>query len=128
MEEKFGIENLQKLLTFGVNLGTSVVNESKDGFNLNDVFNLLPQLMQIPDFIKNKDTIINEAKDLSIDEIKQLVGAVNGVIKDEHVVSIITNALNVAVSVVALVQDFKAIQAPQVQETQETTTPETPAP
>ena len=125
MEEKFGIENLQKLLSFGVNLGTSVVSESKDGFNLNDVFNLLPQLMQIPDFIKNKDTIINEAKDLSIEEIKQLVGAVNGVIKDEHVVSIITNALNVAVSVVALVQDFKAIQETKEPEPG---TPETPAP
>ena len=125
MEEKFGIENLQKLLSFGVNLGTSISAESKDGFNLNDIFNLLPQLMQIPDFIKNKDTIINEAKDLSIEEIKQLVGAVNGVIKDEHVVSIITNALNVAVSVVALVQDFKAIQETKEPEPG---TPETPAP
>jgi hypothetical protein len=125
MEEKFGIENLQKLLSFGVNLGTSISSEAKDGFNINDVFNLLPQLMQIPDFIKNKDTIINEAKDLSIEEIKQLVATVNGVIKDEHVVSIITNALNVAVSVVALVQDFKAIQDAKEPEPG---TPETPAP
>ena len=120
-EEKFGIENLQKLLTFGVNLGTSISEDSKDGFNLNDVFNLLPQLMQIPDFVKNKEAIINEAKDLSLPEIQQLVTSVNGVIKDEHVVNIITHALNVAVSVIALIQDFKTTQvAPEA-------TPETPA-
>lgn len=120
-EEKFGIENLQKLLTFGVNLGTSISEDSKDGFNLNDVFNLLPQLIQIPDFVKNKEAIINEAKDLSLPEIQQLVASVNGVIKDEHVVNIITHALNIAVSVIALIQDFKTTQvAPEA-------TPETPA-
>jgi len=113
-EEKFGIENLQKVLSFGVGLATSVVADSKDGFNINDVFQLLPQLMQIPDFIKNKDAIINEAKDLSIAEIEQLVASVNGVIKNEHVSSIIEHALSVAVSVTALVQDFtKAAPAPE---------------
>lgn len=113
-EEKFGIENLQKVLTFGVGLGSAIVADAKDGFNLNDVFQLLPQLMQIPELIKNKEAIINEAKDLSMTEIQQLVASVNGVIKDEHVVNIIEHALSVAVAAVALVQDFKPAPAAEI--------------
>lgn len=105
-EEKFGVENLQKVLKFGVDFSTAVIADAKDGFNFNDIIQLLPQLMQITDFIKNKDAIINEAKDLSFVEIQELVKSVEGVIKDEQVVSIIENALAFVVAGVNLVNNF----------------------
>lgn len=126
-EEKFGIENLQKVLSLGVALSTGIINDAKDGFNLNDVFKELPLLMQIPDLLKNKDAIVNEAKDLSLPEIETLVKSVEGVINNEQVTSVIEHGLSVIVSVVALVEDFKSKAAPVVN-APATSEPPTPAP
>lgn len=108
MPEKFGIENLQKVFTFGVTLGKAISTDLADNnLTLTELFGLVAQLSVIPDLLKNKDAIIAEAKDLSITEIQTLVQSIEGVITNQKVVAIIEHALDVATSIYALIQDFQ---------------------
>lgn len=105
-EEKFGIENLKKLVSFGVSIGKQISDDLKDGkFTLQEGLALLPQLMGIPDIINSKDAIIQEAKDLSIDEVGQLIDSINGA-TSENVVGIIEDALTFIVAGKNLVERF----------------------
>ncbi|MEO9145076.1 MAG: hypothetical protein ABI237_05915 [Ginsengibacter sp.] len=104
--EKFGIENLKKLVAFGVAFGASISADLADGkFTLSEGIALLPQLMAIPDLVASKDAIINEAKDLSIDEVNELVAGIEGV-TSENVTGIISDALTFIVAGKNLVERF----------------------
>lgn len=106
--EKFGIENLQKVLNFGVTIGTHVSDDLKDSkLTFLEVIQLATELAAVSDFVKNKDAIIAEAKDLSIAEIETLVKGVGDAINNEKVTAVIEHALGVVVSVAALIQDFR---------------------
>lgn len=106
--EKFGIDNLKKVLQFGITLGLHTAQQVKDGFQIADVFALLPELLQIPDFVKNKQAILDEVKDLSVDEIEQLIVFVkdSGVFTSEKIKSIIGDSIDVISSVTKLVTHF----------------------
>lgn len=71
--EKFAIDNLKKVLNFGISFGLHLSTEFKDGFDYTKIFGLVPDLMQIPDLLKSKQAIMDEVKDLSVDEIATLI-------------------------------------------------------
>jgi hypothetical protein len=105
-DEKFGIENLKKLVSFGVTIGKNISDDLQDDkFTLQEGLALLPQLMSIPDIINSKDAIISEAKDLSIDEVGELVDGIEGA-TSENVVGIIGDALTFIVAGKSLVERF----------------------
>lgn len=114
--EKFGIENLKKVLIFGVNLGKKISDSMDDKkFSLSEILALIPDFAAIPDFIAKKDDILNEAKDLSLEEIKQLIAIVEGQINDNDVVGIIEDSLNFIVAGKNLVERFtKKTETPAV--------------
>jgi hypothetical protein len=105
-DEKFGIDNLKKVVSFGVTVGKQISDDlADDKFTLQEGLALLPQLMSIPDIINSKDAIINEAKDLSIDEVGQLIDGIEGA-TSENVVGIIEDALTFIVAGKNLVERF----------------------
>lgn len=105
--EKFGIDNLKKVLSFGVTIGKQISDDLADKkISLQEALGLIPSLMSLPDLIASKDAIIDEAKDLSLDEIQQLVASVDGAITNENVVGTIEDALNFIVSGKNLVERF----------------------
>lgn len=118
MADKVGIENLKAVLVFGVTIGKSISADLEDKkFSFVEMLALLPQLAQIPDFVSKKDQIIAEAKDLSLDEIKELVAVVEGVITNEEVIATIEDAISVAVAAKNLIERFskkKVVTAPVV--------------
>lgn len=104
--ETFGIENLKKVVVFGTNIGKIISTDLEDGkVSLQEVLALLPALMSVPDLIASKDAIIQEAKDLSIDEVGQLVAGLDGA-TSENVIGIIEDALTFIVSGKNLVERF----------------------
>lgn len=106
-DEKFGIENLKAVLKFGVTIGKNIADDLSDNkLSFGEVLGLAAQLGQITDFVANKDAIINEAKDLSFDEIKELVAEIEGVITNEEVVATIEDAIAVIVAAKNLIERF----------------------
>lgn len=117
MEEKFGIENLKKVLDFGIKIGKEVASDLEDNkFSLSEGIALAAQFGAVSDLIAKKDDIINEAKDLSLDEIKELIKDVEGELTSEKVVAIIENALSVIVGAKNLIEIFtKKADTPPVE-------------
>lgn len=114
-DEKFGIENIKKVVIFGATVGKSISDDLADNkITLQEVLALIPSLMSIPDLIANKQAIIDEAKDLSFDEIKEVVAAVEGSITNENVVGTIEDALNFIIAGKNLVERFsKKAETPE---------------
>lgn len=118
--EKFGIENLKKVMAFGVAIGKEVATDLTDSkLTFLEVIQLATQLAGIGELVKNKEAIIEEAKDLTIAEIEELVTGVGDAINNEKVTAVIEHALGVIVSVAALIQDFKKEATPETPETPE---------
>ncbi len=110
MPEKFGIINLQKVWNFGVIISKTVISDIKDSkLTFAEIFSLLPQFLQVQDFIAHKQDIINEAKDLSFDEIKILVGDAETVINNQDVTNFIEDTLNLVISVTAVIASAKIL-------------------
>lgn len=106
-DEKLGIENLKAVLKFGVGIGTTLAADLADNkLSFSEGLGLVAQLSQVQDFVANKDNIIAEAKDLTVDEIKELVESAEGAITNEEVVATITDALAVLISVKNLIERF----------------------
>lgn len=107
-EEKFGIDNLKSVLVFGVTVGKTIAEDVADKkFTFTEIMALLPQLMKIPDLVAQKDAIVAEAKDLTIDEIRELVAVVEGVINNEDVVATIEDVISIGVAIKNLIGRFK---------------------
>lgn len=98
-EEKYGIENLKKVISFGVSLSKAIADDVKDKkFSFTEILALLPEFLQVQDFLQHKDDIVNEAKDLSLDEIKQLVSGIEGAIDNAKVSDFIEATLSFVIS------------------------------
>lgn len=105
--EKFGIDNLKLLVAFGVNFGTQLSGDLADGkVTLSEGFQLLSTLMSGSDLLAKKQAILDEAKDLSVDEVSQLVASVNGAITNADVVATIQDALNILVSAKNIIERY----------------------
>lgn len=107
-EEKFGIENLQKLLELGITVGKQASVALEDGkVTFSEGIALALALSPIGDLVAKKDDIINEAKDLSTEEIEKLVAQVQGGITNDKVVATIGYGLNIYIAVMGLVDLYK---------------------
>lgn len=108
MAEKFGIENLEKVFKFGLTLGGTVVDDIKDNkMSMTEIFALIPQLTQIPDLLSHKQDIINEAGDLSMDEITKLTKDIEGVFTNAKVVAVIEKSIVAIVAIKDLISSVK---------------------
>lgn len=92
-------------MDFGVSFGLHLSTELKDGFDYSKIFALVPDLMQIPDLLKNKQAILDEVKDLSVDEIATLVNSVkdSALITSDKVKEIISIAVDILQAVAKLI-------------------------
>ncbi|MGN6604472.1 MAG: hypothetical protein ACTHK8_18585 [Ginsengibacter sp.] len=65
--------------------------------------------MQIPDLVKNKQAILDEVKDLSVDEIAVLINSVkdSALITSDKVKEIISIVVNILQAVAKLIGIFK---------------------
>lgn len=105
--ENLGVEDLQALFTFGAKLGKEVsVDLADKKITLNEGIGLIDNFMQVPDLLAKKDLIIAQAKDLSLDEVDQLVASVQGEFTKEEVVETIHDALNWIVATKNLIERF----------------------
>lgn len=106
--EKFGIENLKAVLSFGIAFGKNIAGSLEDGkFTFAEILALLPQISEVPNFIAKKEDILNELKDLSTAEIEELVASVEGAITNANIIATIEDALNIAVATKNLIERFK---------------------
>lgn len=105
-EEKFGIENLKKVVQLGAGVKKWYDDSNADGkIELSEYFGLLPQLMSVPELIQKKDAIVDEAKDLSFEEVQELIAGIEGA-TTENVVGIIEDSLNFIVAGKNLIERF----------------------
>lgn len=108
--EKLGIENLKKVFNFGAAISKTIGDDLKDSkFSFSEMLGLFPQLMQIQDFVTHKDDIIAEVKDLDFDEIKELIGNVEGIINNDDVTAFIEATINFALSAKDLIMASKTL-------------------
>lgn len=110
-KEKFGIANLKTLVVFGVGIGGKVSAALEDKkVTLAEALSLLPELTSLPALVEKKDAIKNEAIDLSLDEVKELIAAANAVsganLSKDDVIGIIEDSLNLIVSAKNLIVRF----------------------
>lgn len=104
--EKFGIENLKKVVNVAVTIGKGVTDSIEDGkVTLTEVLELVTPLMAVPALIENKQAIIDEALDLSTDEVDELVKSFEGV-TNENLTDTIVDGLTIIVSAKNLIERF----------------------
>lgn len=70
--EKFGVDNIKKLLKFGCDLTKQIAISSADGWQWTDSFSFINEITQLPGVIKALPAIKDELADLSSDERKEL--------------------------------------------------------
>lgn len=107
-EEKFGIENLKVVLALGVSVGKQAASSLEDGkITFQESIQMALSLVPVGDLLKRKEDILNEAKDLSMAEIEELVASVQGAITNEKVVATIGYGLDIAIAVTGLIELYK---------------------
>lgn len=70
--EKFGVENIKKLLKFGCDLTKQINDSSADGWQWTDSFSFIDEIREIPGVVKALPQVKQELTDLSEEERKEL--------------------------------------------------------
>lgn len=115
MANPLGTENLKKLIKFGLDITKQIAEALKDGkVSTAEIFSFLPQLMQVPGVVKSWPDIVAEFKDLSTEDRADLHTYFAGEfdIPNDKVEVFIENALLQAISLIKLVEEFKALKPP----------------
>lgn len=110
-----GIDNLKKLIKFSLDLTENISTALADGkVTTTEIFGFLPELLQVPGVVKSWKDIVAELKDLTPDERLDLHAYVADEfdIPNDKVEVFIENALLQAISMITLVEQFKAIKKP----------------
>ena len=97
-----GIENVKRLLGFGLSIGNSIGKGLEDGkFDLADALAIAPDLLSLPDIIANGSETIDEVLDLTEEEGQELVEYAKAVfqLEDEQIEQRIESALALGMSV-----------------------------
>lgn len=110
--EKFGIENLKPVALVGCKFINALGDAAQDGFQKTDALKLIPPLMDLPGVLGNTALIKQEAKDLSVGELKQIADyvATNMDIPQDKIETMVEKAIGVAVSIVEMVELGKAFK------------------
>lgn len=110
-----GIEKLKVAIKWGLDLSEQIAEASKDGISWTDMFGFLDDAVAIPGLVKSWPDISLELHDLTEIERLELHAYVSSEfdIPHEKMEIFIENALLQVVSLVTLVEEFKALKANQ---------------
>jgi hypothetical protein len=115
MEQEVGIENLKKVVILAASVWNKVSLALQDNkYTFAEMLTLVPDLAGIGDIVQSKDAIVNEAKNLTLPKVKDLIASVDAQISDKVILAKIENAINAAVSISVLIQDYTTKAAAQV--------------
>lgn len=111
MAELLGIENIKKLVGFSCRLTKQINEAGKDGWQWTDSFGFLDEAVEIPGIAKSFPEIKKELDDLSEAEQVELKAYLQTEfdIPNDAVEVMVENSVMQAVSLVALVQGWRAI-------------------
>lgn len=110
--EKFGIENLKKLLAFGCAFAAQIASSLADGFQWTDAFGFVDEAALIPGVVKSIPAVKQELADLSAEERNELNAFLQEKfdIPNDKLESVIEHAIGVGLNILALVEEFKAMK------------------
>lgn len=105
-----GIETLKKDIQLIVDAIKQSEASFKDGFQLTDLFSFVNVLSQVPGAIDSFKTVVEEAKDLTQDEVKALLDFVSAQLSltNKKVEQNIKDAIAVIFAVLAFIKGLKA--------------------
>jgi hypothetical protein len=106
-----GVKEISEVVKFVCSLANAIGEAAKDGeISLSDAAHIVPLLYKLPSAVEGIAEIADEAKDLSQDEVDELVKMIKDELDlpQEKVESGIEDALSIAVQIYALVIKLKA--------------------
>lgn len=110
MEQLQGIEALKKGVKFAIGLANQVTEVMKDGkFSWTEGFSFVDELQEGAVVIKTGKQIVEELKELSVEERTELNAYVQSEfdIADDRVEKIVEDSLGIAFSIVSLIASLK---------------------
>lgn len=112
MAEVIGVENLKKLLKFSCDLTKQINTAMSDGWSFSDIFGFVDEAAAIPGIAKSFPAISKELADLSKEEKAELETYLQEEfdIPNDSLETVIENSIMQAVSLVALVNEWKNIK------------------
>lgn len=107
-----GIENIKRLVKFSGDLTKQIATATEDGFQWTDIFGFVDEAAQLPGLGKAWPLIRAEWKDLTPEERTELQTYFSEEfdIPDDKIELFIENALMNAISLIALVEQFKNLK------------------
>lgn len=112
-EQKFGIENLKKLILLGCNLTKQINSSLADGWQWTDFFSFVNEIAALPGVIKSIPAIKDELSELSKEEKSEISDFIieKFDIPNDKVEAFAEDSLIVAVGVVSLVTRWKELKS-----------------
>lgn len=107
--KQFGIENLKKAFKLGFDFTKQVAVSGADGWQFTDGFSFVDELSQMPAVFKSGKDILNEIKDLDLEEKEELYAWIVAEfdIPNDEVEAWIEDILNLILTIVSLVNRHK---------------------
>lgn len=111
-EQIFGTENLKKLIKFGCDLTSQIASSLEDGWSWHDAFGFVDEVAAIPGVVKSFPAIKKELSELSPEERQDIYDYVKAEfdIPNDRLEVVVENSLALAISAVALVEQFNALK------------------
>ena len=111
MAEVLGVDSLKKLIKFGCGLTKQINSATSDGWQWTDALGFVDEIAEVPGVVKSFPSVGNEIADLSDAEREELKQFVQDEfdIPNDSVEVVIEHSIAMALSLVALVQEWKNI-------------------
>lgn len=108
-----GVENLKKFVKFSLDLTEQIAESTADGWQWTDALAFLDELITIPNVVKSWKDVSAELKELTPEERTELHEYVVGEfdLPNDRVEQFVEAALLQAISLISLVEQFKALKA-----------------
>lgn len=112
MAQVYGVINLKKLIKFSTDLTKQIAESLKDGWNWLDAVSFVDEITAIPGVVKSFPAIKQELSELSPEERQELHAYIVDEfdIPNDRTEIFIENSLSVAISLIALVEEWKALK------------------
>lgn len=113
-QQKFGVDNLIKVIGFSLNFGQHLSNALADGkFKWFEAFGFIGEIMQIQDIAKSWPDIKNEVSELSAEELQQIETYINAnfTVGNAKTVDIVNSCVDIIVDLLTVAKLFKAPKA-----------------
>lgn len=110
--QNFGIENLKKLVGFGCDLTKQMAESLADGWQWTDAFAFIDEISAIPGVVKSIPAVKQELTDLTAEEKEELhmYFVERFDVPNDKVEVFIEESLAVAISIISLVEQWKALK------------------